>query len=131
MAKGVEAVTPNGNRGSGTLATRASDVRTDDWPVQATDAIVKVVGTAHDKITGPIQTVSRAIVYGLLAAVLGVIAFVLMIVLAVRLTNNYLPDAVFGREHIWAAYGIVGFVFSVFGILVMRRGRRAAVEGDD
>ena len=30
-----------------------SNVRTDDWPAQATDSIVKVVGTVHDKVTGP------------------------------------------------------------------------------
>jgi hypothetical protein len=113
MAKGVE-VTYN-----------AGDVRTDDWPAQATDAIVKVVGTAHDKITGPIQTVAKAIVYGFLAAAFGLMAAVLGVILAVRVTNNYLPDAVFGENHIWAAYLIVGALFTLVGLWLMRKGRRA------
>ena len=46
-------------------------VRTDDWPAQATDTIVKVVGTASDKVTGPVTTAARAIVFGLFAAILG------------------------------------------------------------
>src|SRR5256885_15881374 len=56
----------------------ATRVRTDDWPAQATESIVKVVGTASDKVTGPITTAARAIVYGLFAGILGVAALVLV-----------------------------------------------------
>lgn len=85
-----------------------SAVRTDDWPVQATDSIVKVVGTVHDKVTGPITTVARGIVYGLFATVLGTAALLLFVIAMVRVIDNYLPDAVFGEDHVWAAYLIMG-----------------------
>jgi cell division protein FtsX len=104
----------------------ATDVRTDDWPTQATDAIVKVVGTAHDRITGPIQTVARAIVYGLLAAILGVAALVLLVILLLRLVNNYLPDSVFGENHMWAAHLLVGVLFTSLGLVLMRLAKRPA-----
>src|SRR5581483_6286502 len=68
-----------------------SSVRTEDWPAQATDSIVKV--------TGPITTVARAIVFGTFAAILGATAFVMFVVLLVRVVDNYLPDSVFGHEH--------------------------------
>lgn len=117
MPKGVETVTAS-----------ASDVRTDDWPAQATEAIVKAVGTAHDKITGPIQTAARVIVYGLLAAILGVTAFVLLVILSLRLVNNYLPDSVFGENHMWAAHLLVGLVFAALGLLLLGLAKRPHVD---
>ena len=38
---------------------------------------------------------------------------VLLIVAAVRLIDVYLPDSVFGEDHMWAAYLILGLVFMV------------------
>jgi hypothetical protein len=106
------------------VTVSARDVRTDDWPAQATDAIVSAVGVAHDKITGPVQTAARAIVYGTLAAILGVIVVVLVIVLSLRLLNNYLPDAVFGDDHMWVAYLLVGAAFVTGGLVALSRARR-------
>jgi hypothetical protein len=103
-------------------------VRTDDWPVQATDAIVKAVGTAHDKITGPVTTVARALAYGLLALTLGATALVIAIVLAGRFLDAYLPDALFGEEHMWAAHGIVGLLFTIGGLLCFRLARRSPAD---
>lgn len=109
-------------------ATPASDVRTDDWPAQATDAIVKVVGRAHDTITGPIQKAARAIVWGLFAAVLGITALVLVLVLAVRFTDAYLPSSVFGDQHVWAAYLLIGLVLSLGGLYLLRLARRPGAD---
>lgn len=114
MRRGVEA----------SRTTTASEVRTDDWPAQATDAVVKVVGSVHDKVTGPIQTLARAIVYGLLAAVLGTAALVLFVIFALRLLNSYLPDAWFGSEHMWAADLLVGLFLTAAGLVALRLARR-------
>jgi hypothetical protein len=104
-------------------------VRTDDWPVQATDTIVKVVGTASDKVTGPVTTAARAIVFGLFAAILGTAAVVLVSILLVRLLNNYLPDSVFGEEHVWAAHLLIGLVFSGFALWLWSKRKPLANEG--
>ena len=39
-------------------------------------------------------------------------AVVLLIVLLVRLLDVYLPDSVFGEDHMWAAYLILGLACS-------------------
>ena len=96
-------------------------VRTDDWPAQATDTIVKVVGTASDKVTGPVTTAARALVFGLFAAILGTAVVTLVSILAVRIANNYLPDSVFGEEHVWAAHLLIGLVFSISGLILWRK----------
>lgn len=103
-------------------------VRTDDWPVQATDSIVKVVGTAKDKVTGPITTVARAIVFGTFATILGTTALVLFGILLVRVLNNYLPDSVFGEEHIWAADVLVGLMFVVIAMVLFRKAKTPRTE---
>src|SRR5690348_6176867 len=108
MPKGVES-----RAARATLS--AAEVRTDDWPAQATEAIVNVVGSAHDKITGPIRTVAKAIVWGLFAMVLGAVAFVLFTIGVLRLLDAYLPGAVVGDDHMWAAYVLVGLVFTLVG----------------
>jgi len=91
-------------------------VRTDDWPAQATDTIVRVVGTASDKVTGPVTTAARAVVFGLFAAILGVAALVLFTILAVRVLDIVLPDKFVGKEHVWAAHLIVGMSFCALAL---------------
>jgi predicted metal-binding membrane protein len=88
----------------------------DDWPTQAADTIERVVGSVRDKTTGPALTVSRALVYGTFAVIVGLAAFVLAVIAAVRLLDSYLPDAVFGEDHTWAAHLITGLVFTIAGL---------------
>jgi len=97
----------------------------DDWPAQAADTIVRVVGSVRDKTTGPAIKVSRAVVYGLLAAVLGIVVVVLASIALVRILDVYLPSSVFGDTHVWAAYLILGVLFTVAGFLFWaKRGPR-------
>lgn len=99
-------------------ARAASDVRTDDWPAQAANTIERVVGSVRDKTTGPAITIVRGIVYGTFALLVGTMVAVLLAVAAVRALDAYLPSAVFGDEHVWAAHGIVGLIFTVLGALL-------------
>lgn len=99
----------------------------DDWPSQAADTIVRVVGTVRDKTTGPAITAARAVVYGLLAALLGLTAFVLVAIAAVRILDVYLPESVFGPTHTWAAHLLIGIVFSLAGLVAWTKRR----PGDD
>jgi hypothetical protein len=103
-------------------------VRTDDWPVQATDSIVKVVGTAHDKVTGPITTAARALVFGLFAGILGTVALVLVMVLAVRLLDNYLPSEYVGDQHVWLAYLILGILTAGFALWLWSKAKSRPEE---
>jgi hypothetical protein len=93
----------------------------EDWPAQVADQIVGVVGTVRDKTTGPLLGVARAIVYGTFVLVIGSAALVLLVVMLVRLVDNYLPDEVFGEDHIWATYLILGLLFSVAGLVLWGR----------
>ena len=95
----------------------------EQWPSQATDAIVSAVGKVRDRTTGPAITAARAVVYGLFAAFLGVVAAVLAIVLVIRLANNYLPGA------IWSVYLGLGAMFAIGGLVLW--GKAFATSSDD
>jgi hypothetical protein len=101
-----------------------------DWPAQATDTIVRAVDTVRTKTTGPALTVSRAIVYGLLVAILSVTVVVMVAIVLVRMLDAYLPEAVFGPTHTWAAHLIVGIAFTTAGLILwaQRRAKAASPE---
>ena len=94
---------------------------TPDWPSQAADAIVEQVGKVRDRTTGPAIKVSGYVVFGAFAALLGSVAFVLLLVGAFRALDAYLPSAVFGEEHTWAAHSILGAILVLGGLLTSRK----------
>ena len=103
--------------GTAPLTATAAD---GDWPAQAADTIVRVVGQVRDKTTGPIQKAARGAVYGLLALLLSFVCAVLFAISLVRILDSY----VVGEGNTWLAHLIVGFVFLVPGLLLWRKGKQ-------
>ena len=99
-----------------------------DWASQAADTIERVVGNVRDHTTGPALTAVRGVVYGTFAALVGLTALVLGTIATVRLVDSYLPDAVFGEDHTWAAHMIIGLVFVIAGTVLWLRRRRPPAE---
>jgi uncharacterized integral membrane protein len=98
-----------------------------DWAAQAADTIEGAVGSVRDRTTGPALTVARGVVYGTFAVIVGTVCLVLFVILAIRALDVALPDAVFGEDHIWAAYLILGLLFVITGALLWAR--RHSPEG--
>ena len=92
-----------------------------DWAVQAADTIESVVGTLRDKTTVPLQTAAKAIVYGIVAAVAGTAALILLVAMAVRFLDAYLPSRRIGDHHIWFAYLVVGSASTIGGLFLWRK----------
>ena len=90
---------------------------TDDWPIQAADAIERAVGAVRDKTTGPAIKVARGIVYGLFSLLVGTAVLVMLAISGVRALDVYLPDAVVGEQHTWVAHVLVGAVFTIAGMV--------------
>ena len=88
-----------------------------DWTAQAADTVERVVGTVRDKTAVPLTTVARALVYGVLAAIMGVAALVLVAIGLVRAIDAYVP------EDVWAAHLIVGGIFAALGAFLLRQAR--------
>ena len=94
---------------------------TPDWPAQAADAIVEQVGKVRDRTAGPAIKISGYVVFGAFAVLLGTVAFVLFLIGTFRLLDAYLPSAVFGDEHTWAAHSILGAILVLGGLLTSRK----------
>jgi hypothetical protein len=109
--------------GPGAPPSRLSvtEVDVDDWPAQAADTIERVVQNVRDKTTGPAISAARWLVAGLFLVATGTVVVVLLVIMFVRLLDVYLPVAVFGEDHIWAAYGILGTVISVAGLVLLSK----------
>jgi predicted lysophospholipase L1 biosynthesis ABC-type transport system permease subunit len=91
-----------------------------EWPVQAADTIVETIGKVRDKTTKPALTAARALVYGLLGAIVGTVAGVLALVLVVRLYENYVPG------NVWPLYAGLAVVMLVVGTILLKRATRPA-----
>ena len=92
-----------------------------EWPAQAADTIVDTIGKVRDRTTKPAIVASRALVYGLVAAVVGTVAFILLLILIVRLWDNYVPG------NIWIIYALLATVFSIAGAVLLRKANATKV----
>ena len=86
-----------------------------DWPAQAADKIVDTISMVRDKTTRPALVAARGLVYGLLALVVGSIAFLLVITLVVRLYDVYVPG------NVWPIYAVLGVLFGGAGLVLLKK----------
>jgi hypothetical protein len=103
-----------------------------DWPVQATDAIVRTVDAVRDKTTGPALNAARWLTYGLVPALLAPILAVLALVGALRGLEGVLlwihqeGWAPFLHNPIGIVYLVTGALFVVIGLWCWRKSKATA-----
>jgi hypothetical protein len=102
-------------------ALPSPEVDTADWPAQAADAIEKAVQGVRAKTTGPAINVARWLVAGMFALIAGTAILILLAIILVRVLDAYLPDAVFGEDHVWAAHLIVGIFPFLGGLFLLTK----------
>ncbi|MHB1535843.1 MAG: hypothetical protein ACYC1D_14795 [Acidimicrobiales bacterium] len=90
-----------------------------DWTDQIANRVESTVATVRDKTTVPLTKVARAVVFGLVAAVLGTLALVLLVVAAVRL-EVYLPFHPQARR-VWVTDVGLGAIFLLVGAFFWRK----------
>jgi hypothetical protein len=88
-----------------------------DWAAQTADSIDRVIGSVRSKTTEPIERVGRLVVYGLLAAIVGLAALVLFSVGLVRALDVAIPGEV------WSAHLVAGGIFTLAGLFLWRKRR--------
>lgn len=86
-----------------------------DWAAQTADGIERVVASVRAKTADPLEKVARALVYGLIAAIVGLAALVLGAVALVRALDVVLPGEV------WSAHALSGGIFVIAGVLLWRK----------
>lgn len=92
-----------------------------NWAAETTDTVVRVVDTIKAKTTKPTVMVARGLVFGLLAAFLGLFALVLLLIGLTRGIQAAL-DAGFDHERsVYISYFIVGGILSLVGLLLFKK----------
>lgn len=86
-----------------------------DWAAQTADTIERVVGSVRGKTSEPLERVARIVVYGMVAAFLGIAAVVLLAVAVVRALDIAIPGEV------WSAHVTAGGIFAVLGLFLWRK----------
>ncbi len=84
-----------------------------DWASQIVDGLEGFVGTVKSKTTEPVQKAAKYAVFGFMAIGVIIMAFLLLTILAIRVLDIFVP--------VWAAYLLLGGMFSVLGLLVWSR----------
>lgn len=91
----------------GAAATEAAA----ELPRKAADAIQLLVDTIHDKAVRPAVLATRAIVFGLLVAALGLLLAVVGSIALLRIFDVY----VFGQR-VWLSYVVLGGALTLAGL---------------
>ncbi len=101
---------------SGTGAVNRNDGPSgSDWAAVATTKVEEVVSLVRDRTVTPVLRVVQYAVFALLALSVGALLAVLVATGLVRILDNYL----FHRR-VWASYLVIGGIFSVAGLFLMR-----------
>lgn len=92
-----------------------------EWTIEAADRIERVVDTVRSNTSDRLVSVARLVVYGILAAIMGLAALVLLIVGAVRLLDVYVAN-IFGSSHyarsVWVVHAVLGGLFFLAGLFL-------------
>ena len=92
-----------------------------NWAADLADTVERVVGNVRDKTTRPLVKASRAVVFGLLAAIVGIVAVVLLLIVATRGTQALLDIGLPHARSVYLSYFIIGGILCLAGALLMRK----------
>ena len=98
---------PSANAAAAAAAAHAAAAP--DWTIEITGRVEHIVGVVRANTTDRLVKVARLLVFGLLAAGMGVTALVLLVVAVVRLLDVLLPRGV------WLADLVAGAIFTAAG----------------
>lgn len=92
-----------------------------DWTSDLTDRLDELIGKVRTQTTDRLLRLARIIVFGFVAVVVGLMAAILAVVALVRLADVLIP------QEVWLAYLVLGGLFSGVGaFLWSKRDQRTA-----
>ena len=91
------------------------------WASRTVDAIDRIVAFVRDRTTRPAVAIVRGLIFGSMAIVGVIFVLIVLVIGGIRGLDSLL-DIWWSRDTaVWATYFIIGAVFCVAGMLLMRR----------
>ena len=92
-----------------------------NWATDLTEQITTFIGNVRDKTTNNAIKVVRAVVFGLMGLFLGLVAIVLLLIIATRGLQALL-DLLFERDKsVYLSYFVVGGILTLAGAFFMTK----------
>ncbi|NNE11060.1 MAG: hypothetical protein HKN41_02320 [Ilumatobacter sp.] len=92
-----------------------------NWATEVTEQITTFVGNVRDKTTNNAIKIVRGVVFGLLGLLLGLVAIVLLLIMATRALQSLLDIFVEWDKAVYLSYFVVGGILTVLGLLFMSK----------
>lgn len=86
-----------------------------DWTTNLLDRLDHFIDVVRTNTTDRAVKVARAIVFGLVTAIVGILVAVLAVIMLVRVLNVILPSGV------WLPYLVLGAIFLGVGVFTWRK----------
>jgi hypothetical protein len=92
-----------------------------NWASDTTDTLVRLVGTVREQTTTKAVFAARGLVFGIIAAFLGVFILVITIIGLMRGIQILLDLAVEQPQAVYLSYFIVGGMLCLAGLLLFKK----------
>jgi hypothetical protein len=92
-----------------------------NWADDMTDTVVRTVDAVRERTTVPAIYAARGLVFGILAAFLGLFALVITIIALLRGIQALLDIWVSQERAVYISYFIVGGILSIAGLVLFRK----------
>lgn len=99
-----------------------------NWADETTEQVVRFVDNVKAKTTKPAVMAARGLVFGLLAAFLGLFALVLVLIGLTRGLQAALIAVVDHDRAVYISYLIVGGILSIVGMLLFKKRNASAAN---
>ncbi len=103
-----------GGAGAGASPAGASG----DWASETAGRLDALIATIRSQTTDRVVSVARFVVFGLLAAVMGVMAGILLLAAAIRFLDEVIP------QEVWVVYLGLGAIFTAIGLFLWSKKER-------
>lgn len=92
-----------------------------NWAPDLADTVERLVGRVRERATKPAVHAARAVVFGVLIGILGLVAITLLLIAVTRGLQALLDLAVAWPTAVYLSYLIVGGILCLGGLLLLRK----------
>jgi len=97
-----------------------------NWATETTDTVVSLIDTVRSKTTQNLVYAARGVVFGLIAAIVGLFAFVILLVGLTRAIQALLELATTWERAVYLSYLILGALFCLLSVVLFKKRNTAA-----